>query len=131
MKKLLQGKIILLADDEEMLRECINDLFTSRGATVIEAKNGVQAFELLKKNRVDIVFSDVRMPGGDGITLIRQIHNSLHYKPAVFLCTGFMDITIEEAIALGVLRVFQKPFSSDEIIQVVAAAVADRDLQKD
>ena len=63
---------ILLVDDEVDLREIISEEFTSAGALVTCAENGRKAFEVLQKNKFDIVFSDVRMTGGDGIELIQN-----------------------------------------------------------
>lgn len=120
--KLFSEKVILIVEDEEMLRGALKDILESKGATVLEAENGKSAFEVLKVNQVDLMISDVRMPGGDGLSLVRQIHSELNYQPKMFLCTGFSDVTKEEAKKFGVIDIFPKPFSVKVLIQKLADA---------
>jgi len=115
-KTLLTGKNILVVDDEELLCEVFKEMFEYHGASVKTSNSGSAAFELLKKEKFDIVVSDVRMPKGDGMTLVRQISAELPYKPYVFLCTGFSDVSLDDAKKLGVLEIFSKPFSEAEIL---------------
>ena len=111
----LSGRHILVVDDDALMREVVAEIFTDRGAQVTEAENGVDAFSLVRSQKFDVVFTDVRMPGGDGITLAKEIHNLTGHKPLVFVCSGFSDLLPEVQKELGIIRVFNKPFSEDEI----------------
>ncbi len=120
---LLEGKSIMVVDDDRMLREILRDEFVFQGAKVTEAPNGSVAFDLLKKQPFDAVVSDVRMPDGDGRTLIRNIQSQLTRKPKVFLHSGFHDIPAEEAKKNGVIQIFSKPFDLDALVESLAEAL--------
>ncbi len=117
--KILIGITILVVEDERDLRDVIMECLEFRGATVVGVENGLLAFELLKKSYFDVVLSDVRMPGGDGIELIKNINQSLSPKPKVFLYTGYADITEQEAKLLGAIRIFPKPFDMKEMAIII------------
>ena len=121
MNKLL-GKKILIVDDEELLREILSEFFTLEGAVTCQAKSGDHGFELLKKQKFDIVISDVRMPQGDGISLLERVKTQLHYQPIVYLYSGNSDpLKQERAESLGVAGFFIKPFSIRELIDILTS----------
>lgn len=118
---ILNTKKVLVVDDEEMIRDILNDYLSSLGAVVETAANGKDAFEKIKNNNFDILLSDVRMPGGDGVSLIRQIHTEIinEQKPKIFICSGFNDLTKKDAESLGVIKMFTKPFSLEQLTQEI------------
>ncbi len=116
---MFKGKKILVVDDEPDLREILRDEFQLDSAHVQEAQNGIEAFELVKKNKFDLVVTDIRMPGGDGIDLAKNIKTLNADSPAVILITGFADISPEEAYDLGVEVFYAKPFHLDSFRQSV------------
>ncbi|MBL7686578.1 MAG: response regulator [Bdellovibrionaceae bacterium] len=120
----LEGIKVLVVDDEEDLREILSEDFANAGATVFTAKNGREAFEIIKRETPEVVLSDVRMPGGDGVELLKQIRTlSQDPPPFVFLLTGFADIQAEETIALGGQGLVAKPFNlrqlRERVIQIL------------
>jgi len=117
--KPLDGRLALVVDDEEFIRECLVDLFNRYGAKTFEAEDSIAGFEILKANKIDIVFSDVRIPSGGGLDLIHKISNSLSYRPAVFLCSGFSDFSKDQAKELGVVEIFDKPFDPKEVMELI------------
>jgi CheY-like chemotaxis protein len=118
--------VLLIVDDEETLRNAIMFDFTRKGFTVLSAENGTKAIELVKSNRIHVVISDIRMPGGDGITLLEQIRAIDPNIPNVILVTGFAEVSEAECLAKGAKKVFQKPFDRkalmNEVINLVAGA---------
>ena len=106
----LERKTILVVDDEVFLREILVDLFKMDRARVLEADNGVDALAIVMNDSVDVVITDARMPGGDVVTLIRALAALPYPKPLVFFCSGFSDLSDDEAKSLGVRDVFVKPF---------------------
>lgn len=119
----IEGKRILLVDDEDFLREVLCEIFNSNGAITTSAENGTIALELLKSEKYDVVISDIRMPGGDGLSLAENINTQLDYHPKVFLCSGFSDIPPEKTNTLDVVEIFTKPFSVDKMIASVSKAL--------
>lgn len=75
---------VLVADDEDKLRETIYDYFVFKGAAVDLAKNGREAVELAYSHSYDIIILDVMMPVMDGIAACREIRENLDV-PTIFL----------------------------------------------
>lgn len=121
MKNLLLKKRILIVDDEDLLREILSEDLTSAGATVIEAANGEIAFDLLKKHSFDAVVTDIRMPGGNGTDLIKNINTYFqNEKPKIFVCSGYNDFSLKEVESVKVSFTFNKPFDRDTFIRTIA-----------
>ncbi len=116
----LSGKTILVVDDEAELREILREEFEFLGCRVLESENGTRALELLDKESVNAVISDVRMGGGNGITLLTKIRQRDPEVPVVLLVTGFADISKEEAIEQGALGLIAKPFQMDALVKVIS-----------
>ena len=122
VQKMNSEKVILCVDDEEDILELFRDEFLDLGFKVIEASNGAEAFDLFKTNEIDCVVSDIRMPGGDGVSLVKNIKGEGSDVP-IFLVTGFSDYTTEDLTGLGVNAVIFKPFDLEEVVQMVQTTV--------
>ena len=117
----LNGNRILIVDDDDMLREMLNEVFTLSGAVVEEAENGRRALEKIKSSIFDAVISDIRMPGGDGIELAANIQNlQFDSRPIVYVCSGYNDMSQDMVKKLDIKRVFEKPFDIESMVQTVA-----------
>ena len=116
---LLESKTVLVVDDEPMLREILRDVFELEGATVYEAPNGSEAFALLQHQPVHVVISDIRMPGGDGIELLRNLRKLESNTPVVLLITGFSDLSTDAAYDIGADAILSKPFDVSELLERV------------
>jgi CheY-like chemotaxis protein len=114
---------ILIVDDDELLRKTIVFDFKRRGFNILEAGNGTEAIGIVKSTRIDLVISDIRMPGGDGITLLEEIRAYDPRIPSVILITGFADITERECIEKGATQVVSKPFDRKALLSAVLAAL--------
>jgi CheY-like chemotaxis protein len=134
--KEFQQKKILVVDDEDDLREIARDEFELHGAKVFEAPNGRKAWELLAELPLpsfpDLVMTDLRMPGGDGLELLTKITEHYAQKvsqlpseevpdlPPVLLVTGFSDLAPAVIYSLGAAGVLQKPYNLDDLVQTAA-----------
>ena len=116
---------VLVVDDEPGIRDLFSDVITMRGHQAVCAASGTEALELLRAERVDVVFLDIRMPNGDGISALKQIRK-LKPMPTVVMITGCGSReVVEEAIELGSSLVLMKPFSISDVtgvLDVVEAA---------
>ena len=114
----LSGKTILIVDDELGIRELFKEELTDNGANVLEASSGNMAIEVFNKGGVDVVISDIRMPDGDGVQLVKSIKEKNSDIP-IYLITGFSDYTGNELKVLGIEAIIFKPFDISEVVQMV------------
>lgn len=118
--KLLSDKKILVVDDEQIICEILKEEFSNHGATVSIAENGIEAFNLLKESAFDILVTDIRMPKGDGISLLKKIKNEMpDTKLKIFVRSGFNDLGEQEAKDLNVLYIFEKPSRLDFVTSTI------------
>ncbi len=114
---LFLSKTILIVDDEIDLREIIASEFEYLGAKVYLANSVHIAKVILSQEKIDLVISDIRMPGETGIDLLDFVKNQKMLNTSVILISGFSDISIDEAFSKGVDGYISKPFQLDEIIE--------------
>jgi DNA-binding NtrC family response regulator len=106
---------ILIADDHDALRRGLVRGLTEAGHEVEEASNGNAAIERLHESYFDIVLSDLKMGGSDGIDVLRTTR-ALHPTTAVILMTAFGSVnTAVEAMKIGAFDYVQKPFEIEEM----------------
>jgi len=117
---LFSGKTIIVVDDEIDLREIVSEHLQMHGARVLEAENGTQAFEIATSQRPDAIISDVRMPNGDGVELLKRLRASQFATPPAFVfMTGYADITSDEVAKLGAQGMIGKPFKLQELNEIL------------
>ena len=112
-------KTILLVEDEEELRELLATELRDSSLNVLEASNGRQATELMLGSAVDLVITDLRMPGGDGFELLKFVREKNGANTKTILMSGFADCTAEHAKSLGADELLHKPFSLTQFTKVV------------
>jgi DNA-binding response OmpR family regulator len=100
---------ILIVDDEEILREAIALDFVRRGFNVLSAENGNQAFELIQREKIDLVISDLKMPECDGPSLLRKVRAKQHTPPFIFI-SGGANLNESDRALLSSQKFIQKPF---------------------
>jgi DNA-binding NtrC family response regulator len=110
--------VAVIVDDEEGIREIVADIVGEIGFEVRLAKNGKEALLLLQDGSVDLVVSDIRMPGGDGVTLLRETVR-LYPGTQVIMMSGFSDYSEEDLKSLGAFALISKPFRIDKILALI------------
>ncbi|MCX6924518.1 MAG: response regulator [Verrucomicrobia bacterium] len=108
----LPGKRILLADDQQSLRETINLLLSLGGHTVVEAANGVEALALFKRDHFDLVITDFEMPKMKGNELALKIKEVMPSQP-ILMITGFAERLGD--LGTSVDAILNKPFQFEEL----------------
>ena len=110
---------VLLADDERSIAVTLRDDLEAAGHNVTVVDDGLKALKETQARRFDVVVTDIRMPGMDGLSLLKEI-KSEEPSPEVIVITGHATIdTAVEAIRRGALEYVRKPFRNDEIVRII------------
>ncbi len=121
---------LLIADDEKNILSGLKLAFEDEGYTVITASDGNEAWSKLQKNIVDLVITDLRMPGMDGYELLRRISSSYPALPVIVL-TGHGTIeTAVETMQSGAVDFFTKPVDIDKLSLVVKKSITASELKE-
>ncbi len=110
---------LLIVDDEEPIRNVLKEHFELDDFQVFTAESGNKALEVLSKETIDFVISDVRMPDGDGEMLLREIKELNNDIPLILLVSGFSELSREDAIELGALDYLTKPFNLEQVEKII------------
>jgi two-component system, NtrC family, response regulator AtoC len=123
-------KKILIADDEKNMRWILEKNLKDEGFGVIEAADGEEAFELFLDQEPDMVILDYRMPGIDGIEVLKRI-KTINEKVPVIMVTahGSTDAAVE-AMKLGAIDYISKPFEMEELKMAIKKALNIEELNK-
>lgn len=114
---------VLIADDDEVCREILQDAIQREGVEVILATDGIEALERLSEAPSDILISDLNMPRMDGLTLLKKARQQ-HPNILTIIITGYGSLqSAIEAIRLGAYDYIQKPFKIEEITVATRNAV--------
>lgn len=122
---------ILIVDDEPQILDFLRSLFGESGWDVDSADSGTAGIEKLEHGRYDVILTDLKMPGADGIELLRTAKN-LRLDAEVVLMTGYgtVDSAIE-AMRAGAFHYLTKPFKAEEVLNLVDKAHAQRQLRRE
>jgi DNA-binding NtrC family response regulator len=111
---------ILLVDDDAGVRFALIEVLRDRGYRVISASSGAQALTLL--DGVDVVVTDLAMPGMDGLELVSRIAARAPALPVILLTAHGSDNMVRIASSRGACGCVSKPFDIDEIARVIEHA---------
>jgi two-component system cell cycle response regulator len=110
----------LVVDDSALARDILVQNISREGWTAVEAKNGCQALDIVKreKEKIDIILTDLVMPEMDGITLCEKIRNDLHLDdiPIIFLTSIADQQQLLEVFRAGATDYLVKPFFQEELL---------------
>ena len=127
MKKKLK---ILVVDDNECLCKNLLDILDFKGFDAIEVHDGYKAIEIVKKNELDVVLMDVKMPGISGVETL-GILKKIAPKLKVILITAFAD---DEVFKIGLedctYTVIQKPMDIDKLIAMIEEVIKNNNITK-
>ena len=110
---------ILIVEDEESVRDFVNRVLTMHGHSVLIAKDGAEAVDLMDNHHFDLLLSDIAMPMMDGISLALKVRASRPHVP-ILLMTGFADERQRaHNLSLLIEGLITKPFNMDQLLAVV------------
>lgn len=119
---------ILVVDDEMIVCESCQRILEEEGYDIDIALSGTEAFQKMKENPFDIVITDLKMPGIDGMEVLQTLRRD-YPDVIVIMITGFSTVeTAVEAMKQGAFDYIPKPFTPDEVTVVVKKALEKRSL---
>lgn len=114
---------ILVVEDDSALLKVLSTYFKRTGATVFQATNGQEAYQIVENENIHFILSDVQMPIMNGVELLKKIRISKPIIPIILLATGQSELTKEDALKLGASGLIHKPFKllslHDEILRLM------------
>lgn len=130
---------LLIVEDEKMIRKGLKAIAQRAPIEIkeiLECKNGLEALEILQNTCIDVVFTDIRMPKMDGLTLVKEIQK-LPYKPQIVMISGYDDFNYAvEALRCGAKEYILKPVERENISNILVKLEAliqekNRETQKE
>ena len=110
---------VLVADDEEVMRDVLSTLLASESYKVDLAENGSQALEMIRDKDYGVVLLDLMMPGVDGLEVLEELKKTEN-RPVAVVLTAFASIDkAVRATKLGAFDFITKPFKNDELLLAV------------
>jgi two-component system chemotaxis response regulator CheY len=116
---------ILIVDDSAAIRKILQRVLGQAEipvGSVFEAGDGAAALEILKKQKVGLVLSDINMPNMDGLELLGHIRAAEDWRkiPVIMITTEGAAAKVQEAVALGASGYVRKPFTAEQIKEKLA-----------
>lgn len=124
----MKSRTILVVDDEPRSREGMRkilEVWAAGNYEILTASNGMAAMQILEEIPVELMITDIRMPGISGLSLISQMREKkLQRKPSVILISGHAEFEYaQQAIQLSVVEYLLKPASREKLIAAVEGAL--------
>ena len=116
---------VLVVDDEASIRDMMTKTLALAEYEVAEAPDGRAALGLLRTAAFDLIITDLKMPGIDGLTLIREARRLAPTLPVIIITAYSTEGSAIEAVNLGVAGYLTKPFRIAKILQVVGKALGE------
>jgi two-component system, response regulator, stage 0 sporulation protein F len=116
---------ILIVDDEKPVLDVLSEYIQSQGYATHTASGGAEALAVVERERPDLVLLDLRMPGVDGLEVLRRLRQA-GPRPAVIMVTANEDLALaRETLKSGAFDYVAKPFDFQYLDRVVAAAMVE------
>jgi len=111
----LRESRILLIDDDEWIRDSLSLFFESEGCKLLALETAEEALEVLEKQSYDIIITDYKLPGMDGLRFLQRIKSSHPQALKIFITAYGNEEVLSAAMDLGAQEFIKKPFTSQTI----------------
>ena len=112
---------ILVVDDNPAMAGTLADILEMKGFSVHAAASGAEALEILRKQPIDILLTDVKMPGMNGLELYRETRKAYPKLVTIFMTAYTADELIQQGMAEGVKIVLDKPVDINFMVSLFSA----------
>lgn len=124
----IEKRTVLIVDDDDRLRTALVRAFTVRGWEALAASDKDEAIRLAEESSPDLVTVDLRMPGENGLSVVRELR-ALDSTTFILILTGYGSIaTAMDAVRLGADHYMSKPADADQILAAFESAGKDQSL---
>jgi DNA-binding NtrC family response regulator len=124
------GPRVLVVEDDEAMRDLLVEELAEAGFQVLSARGGREGIDRVRREPIDLVITDLRMPDLDGFDLIRDV-KATPRSPHIVMITAFGSIeTAIKAVKLGAYDYITKPFEIEELVLVADKALEERSLRR-
>lgn len=128
---MMEGRKILVVDDDRKILDLLRDFLQREGMEVVTAASGPEAADILEKGEVDLLLTDLILPGTDGLQLLQRL-SQMPMPPVAIVFTGHGSIeSAVQAMRLGAFDYITKPLHLEEIRIVVQKALGFRQLKRE
>lgn len=114
---------ILIVDDEALVRDVLGEYFSAQGYQVELADGGEAALAAVERSRPDLVLLDIRMPGLDGLEVLRRLRPLDHGLPVIMVTANEDVVLARETLKIGAFDYVAKPFDFAYLDRAVTAAL--------
>lgn len=122
---------VLIIDDEADMCEMLSQILGQEGFVTYAAHDGISGLDLFTKTSPHAVILDLRMPGMDGMEVLKRIRQANSETPVIII-TAYGEIqSAVEAVKLGAYNYFNKPFNNDEVVFAVKKAIEERAMRQE
>jgi CheY-like chemotaxis protein len=121
---------ILLVEDDRIMKQGLKELLVEEGHEVQEASDGIEAIDLIEEYEYDVVLTDLKMPGLDGIGVLKKV-KSIQRQTHVVIMTAYATVeTAIEALKLGAYDYLKKPVDFADVVELLEAICEERRFQR-
>ncbi|ABA88657.1 chemotaxis protein CheY [Syntrophotalea carbinolica DSM 2380] len=119
----MSGYNVLVVEDSSIMRQLlVMSLRRLPGIVVMEASDGLEALKIIANKNLSLIFSDVNMPGMDGLKLVRMLRGDRRTKdiPVVMVTTEGAEEDRDRAMALGATEYITKPVQAGNVVEIAS-----------
>lgn len=116
----LQGMNVLLVEDDQWIRDSLRRFFANENCALMAVETGEDGLEIIKGNACDIIITDYRLPGMDGLAFLKKAQDINPRFKKILLTAYMTEPVISEAFRLGVHEFIEKPFSTEDLEEALA-----------
>ena len=118
--------VILVVDDERLIRWSLRERLTSAGYAVLEAESGTDALEVVFRESVSLVLLDLSLPELSGLGVLERVKKERPSCPVILMTAYDSPGSAERAAALGAAHLVPKPFDFDRIVRLVGEELSPK-----
>jgi len=121
---------ILIVDDELNMRLVLSAMLKKEGYSIASAADGLEAMQILRNSKIDVIVTDLKMPRLDGMGLLNCVTEQYPELPVIIITAHGTVATAVEALKKGALDYITKPFELEELKNIICKAVKTRTLKE-